>query len=80
MGVEQRAAFLCCYVENSSVLMMSFNMEQLYRRRYCPECADKNTEVPGGEAEPALRAKFSDPGVSVILSISPHSPTCGINS
>lgn len=48
VGVEKRAAFLCCYVENSSMLMISFNMEQLYRRHYCPECADKNTEVPGG--------------------------------
>lgn len=48
VGVEKRAAFLCYYVGNSSMLMISFNREQLYRRCYCPECADKNTEVPGG--------------------------------
>lgn len=48
VGVEKRAAFLCYYVGNSSMLMISFNMEQLYRRRYGPKCADKNTEVPGG--------------------------------
>lgn len=48
VGVEKRAAFLCYYVGNSSMPMISLNREQLYRRRYCPECADKNTEVPGG--------------------------------
>lgn len=78
VGVEKGATFLCYYVENIFAFTISSDMEQLYRCCYCLQFADKDTEVPGCQAEPTLGASFSDTGVHVILSVHPFLPCVAV--